>query len=72
VKAELFGRMLDVDKLTQEHWSRPEIEAVLIQLCDDYGFATCLGARQTFDTFTADKPESIVHVPTGRGFVVKK
>lgn len=42
-----------------------------IILCDDYGFVTCPGAKRAFDEFLADKPEKIVHVPTGQGFVIK-
>jgi O-methyltransferase len=43
-----------------------------IILSDDYGYAICPGAKQAFDEFMADKPESIVHVPTGQCFVVKR
>jgi O-methyltransferase len=44
-----------------------------ILLCDDYGYHTCPGARQAFDEFIADKPEqSVIHVPTGQGFIVKR
>lgn len=39
-------------------------------VCDDYGFETCPGARQAMDEFFADRPEPIVHLPTGQGFVV--
>lgn len=42
-------------------------------LCDDYGFASCPGARQAFDEFVADKPErSVVHLTTGQGYIVKR
>jgi hypothetical protein len=39
-------------------------------LCDDYGFETCPGARQAMDGFFAERPEPIVHLPTGQGFVL--
>ncbi len=42
-----------------------------IILCDDYGFATCPGAKKAMDSFFADKSEGIVRLPTGQGFVVK-
>jgi O-methyltransferase len=42
-----------------------------IMLCDDYGFTTCPGAKQAMDSFLGDKPEKIVHLPTGQGFIVK-
>ena len=41
-----------------------------IILCDDYGFVTCPGAKKAMDSFFADKPEEIVSLPTGQGFVV--
>ena len=43
-----------------------------IILCDDYGFITCPGARKAMNSFFADKPEEIVSLPTGQGFVVKR
>ncbi len=42
-----------------------------IILCDDYGFVTCPGATKAMDSFFAEKPEEIVSLPTGQGFVVK-
>lgn len=43
-----------------------------ILLCDDYGFDTCPGATKAFDEYMHDKPEKIVHVPTGQGFIIKR
>jgi len=44
-----------------------------ILLCDDYGYHTCPGARKAFDEFAATTPEqSVVHLPTGQGFIVKR
>lgn len=43
-----------------------------IILCDDYGFITCPGAKAAMDSFFLNKPERIVCLPTGQGFVVKK
>lgn len=42
-----------------------------IILSDDYGFNTCPGARMAFDEYMRDKPEKIVHVPTGQAFIIK-
>lgn len=39
-------------------------------VCDDYGFETCPGARRAMDEFFAERPEPIVHLPTGQGFVM--
>jgi hypothetical protein len=48
----------------------PRMVAGGLILCDDYGFETCPGARQAMDTFFADRPEPIVHLPTGQGLVL--
>jgi O-methyltransferase len=41
-------------------------------VCDDYGFAPCAGAKQAVDEFMADRPESVIHSPTGQGIVIKQ
>lgn len=41
-------------------------------ICDDYGFDVCPGATKAMDEFFADKPERIVHLPTGQGLIVKR
>lgn len=43
-----------------------------IILCDDYGFASCPGAKKAFDEFMQNKPEQIINVPTGQCFIIKK
>jgi O-methyltransferase len=42
-----------------------------IILCDDYGFASCPGAKSAFDEYMKDRPEKIVHAPTGQAFIIK-
>jgi O-methyltransferase len=42
-----------------------------LMVCDDYGFSTCPGAKRAFDEYMKDKPEKIIHVPTGQGFIIK-
>lgn len=42
-----------------------------IMLFDDYGLETCPGARRAVDEFFADRPEHVLHVPTGQGLVFK-
>lgn len=42
-----------------------------IIVCDDYGFTTCPGATLAMDEFLADKPEKVVSLPCGGGFLVK-
>jgi O-methyltransferase len=38
---------------------------------DDYGFATCPGARAAVDEFFADKPERPLVLPTAQAVVIK-
>jgi O-methyltransferase len=40
-------------------------------LCDDYGFTSCPGATMAIDQFLADKPEKMLALPTGGGFLVR-
>lgn len=41
-------------------------------VCDDYGFSSCPGATRAVDEFFADKPETVIHIPTGQGFIIKR
>lgn len=51
----------------------PRLVPGAILLCDDYGYHTCPGARRAFDEFAYTTPEqSVVHLPTGQGFIVKR
>jgi O-methyltransferase len=40
-------------------------------VCDDYGFSTCPGATRAVDEYLADKPERMVALSSGGGFMVK-
>jgi hypothetical protein len=40
-------------------------------ICDDYGFESCPGATRALDDFLADKPERVLSMPAGGGFIVK-
>ena len=42
-----------------------------IILCDDYGFLTCPGATQAVSEYLSDKPEAMVALPDGGGFLIK-
>lgn len=50
----------------------PRMQAGGIILCDDYGFTTCPGATVAFDEYLLDKPEPIIGLPCGGGFLIKK
>lgn len=41
-------------------------------LCDDYGFKTCPGATQAMNIFFDSKPEDVVSLSSGQGFILKK
>lgn len=40
-------------------------------ICDDYGFSICPGATRAVDEFLADKPEQMIPMPCGGGFLIK-
>jgi hypothetical protein len=40
-------------------------------VCDDYGLATCPGARKSIDEFFADKPDAPIELPSGQALVVR-
>jgi hypothetical protein len=40
-------------------------------VCDDYGFTSCPGATKACDEFLADKPEKMIALPDGGGFIIK-
>lgn len=42
-----------------------------IIVCDDYGFLTCPGATAAVDEFLLDKPEKMVFLSGGGGFLIK-
>ncbi|HEY1068249.1 MAG TPA: TylF/MycF/NovP-related O-methyltransferase [Pirellulales bacterium] len=50
----------------------PRLSPGGVLLCDDDGSINCPGAKKAMDEFFADKPESIVRLPTGQSFVVRQ
>jgi len=50
----------------------PRVVSGGIILCDDYGFTTCPGARRAVDEYMVDRPEPVVHVPTGQAVIIKR
>lgn len=42
-----------------------------IIVCDDWGFTSCPGATKACDEFLADKPEKMVGLSAGSGFLIK-
>lgn len=50
-------------------YPRMSIGGVIV--LDDYGFATCPGAKEAVDQFFADKPEAPICLPTGQALVTR-
>jgi hypothetical protein len=50
----------------------PRMNSGGIILCDDYGLTTCPGAKGAFDDFLRDKPETVIHLTTGQGILIKR
>ncbi len=42
-----------------------------ILLCDDYAIGTCVGATEAIDDFFDDKPEKMIALDAGGGFMIK-
>jgi O-methyltransferase len=49
----------------------PRMPAGGVIISDDYGFASCPGARRAVDEFFADKPEKPLALLTGQGLIIK-
>jgi hypothetical protein len=49
----------------------PRLQQGGVLLCDDYGFSTCPGATQAMDEYFADKPEKVLALCAGGGFIVQ-
>ncbi|MGH6726108.1 MAG: TylF/MycF/NovP-related O-methyltransferase [Pseudolabrys sp.] len=49
----------------------PRMSAGGVIVCDDYGFASCAGATKAIDEYLADKPEKMVMLSDGGGFLIK-
>ena len=43
-----------------------------IIVMDDYGFTNCRGAYIAANEFMSDKPEYILHLPTGQGVILRR
>jgi len=50
----------------------PRLSQGGILVCDDYGSALCPGATETIDNFLADKPEKMVGLSAGGGFMIRR
>jgi O-methyltransferase len=53
------------------HHFYPRMNTGGIILCDDYGCTTCPGATKAIDEFLLDKPEKMISLCCGGGFMIK-
>lgn len=49
----------------------PRLKPGGILVCDDYMFTTCPGATQACDEYLADKPEKMISLASGGGYLIK-
>lgn len=49
----------------------PRLKAGGVMVFDDYGFATCPGARKAVDEFFGDKPETPIVLQTGQAMAIR-
>ena len=49
----------------------PRMSAGAVIVCDDYGQSTCPGATKAIDEYLRDKPEKMVMLSDGGGFLIK-
>ena len=65
---------IDVDLAAPTHDSLtffyPRMQPGGIIVCDDYGISTCPGATSSVVRFLADKPEKMLALPDGGGFLI--
>lgn len=66
---------IDVD-LYEPTWESmaffyPRMNPGGIILCDDYGFSSCPGATKAVDILLQDKPEKMISLCSGGGFMIK-
>lgn len=76
VRTERFAFVhVDVDlwqpTLDSVEFFYPRLSEGGILLCDDYGCSTCPGATAAINRFLADKPEKMIQLDAGGGFLIK-
>lgn len=49
----------------------PRLNPGGVLLCDDYGFTSCPGATEAVESFLEDKPERMLALASGGGFLIK-
>jgi len=49
----------------------PRLSNGALLVCDDYGFSSCPGATQAIKDYLQDKPEKMIAMASGGGFLIK-
>jgi O-methyltransferase len=49
----------------------PRLSEGGVILCDDYGSSLCPGATRAIDEYLSDKPEKMLYITGGSGFMIK-
>jgi hypothetical protein len=49
----------------------PRMNTHGIIVCDDYGLTSCPGATLAVDSYLSDKPEKMISLDSGGGFLIK-
>lgn len=49
----------------------PRLSPGGVLICDDYGFTSCPGATRAIDSYLEDKPEKMLSLSCGGGFLIK-
>jgi Macrocin-O-methyltransferase (TylF) len=47
----------------------PRLSPGAVMICDDYGFASCPGARKAVDEYLADKADVAIELPSGQALI---
>lgn len=49
----------------------PRLSPGAMMVVDDYGFENCPGAYKAVQEFMRDKTETVIHLPTGQGVIIR-
>lgn len=76
VEGKIFSLVhIDVDlfapTLAALEYFWPRLSPGGMIVCDDYGFETCPGARKAMDDFFQKQGQSVIHLTTGQGLVIR-
>lgn len=77
VVADKFFRLVHIDvdlyqpTLDSLAFFYPRLTPGGVIVLDDYGYLTCPGANKAANEYMTDKPEYLLHLPTGQGVIIR-